>query len=109
MTRPEAFQRGDTISRFPTRSNICLLKPAAARITALARSCGGGRRRTWRGPYVRARSQIRQQYRPADRVESGRERWLVKGSQLRRGGGDCVVRVPMAAVIEERDFDRRDC
>lgn len=63
---------------------------------------------------MRARSQIRQQDRPtrrADRVESdGRERRLVKGSQLRHGGGDCVVRVPMAAVIErERGFNRRDC
>lgn len=32
-----------------------------------------------------------------------------EGLQLRHGGGDCVVRVPMAAVIErERGFNQRD-
>lgn len=34
----------------------------------------------------------------------------MKGSLLRHGGGGCVVRVPMAAVLErERGFNRRDC
>lgn len=96
---------GDTISRFPTRSNICLLKPARGAhygISALVR----------RGAAARADVTGALRAGPQSNPPTARPlpslRWLVKGPRIRHGGGDRVVLNTMAAVIEECDFCRRD-